>query len=156
LERKSGLRQFAWRPRPPLLKFDTAQPPEENSAGSPAVFVSFSSLRNRGALGICLTGPPLLSLPPFTFQKTLGYRILRSPRSGTGTAPRFAKSRGGGFSMERGGFKPCSSFSERRFLFRGSRRIFSIYFNRGGVSNRPASGPAPGQAIFWIRTAQTL
>jgi len=42
-------------------------------------------------------------LPPFTFQKTQGDWILRSPRRGTGRAPRFAKSRGGGFSTERSG-----------------------------------------------------
>jgi len=43
-------------------------------------------------------------LPPwFTFQKTQGDRILRSPRRGTGTAPRFAKPQGGVFSRGSGG-----------------------------------------------------
>ena len=45
-------------------------------------------------LPLTLTLPLFDILPPgFTFQKTQGEWILRSPRRGAGTAPRFAKAR---------------------------------------------------------------
>ena len=92
-----------------------------------------------------LTCPLLFNLRTFTSEKTKEDWILRSPRRGTRTAPRFAKPRGTGLSMGRGragGFPP--PFAEPLLVSPKKREIPA-----GAFANRVAI-PAPNPSASWF------